>query len=430
MISRRCLDSGRGWWLHAVWDGEIIPTRYLSNMRLILFMITLQLTAILAGCAARPHASSDEKPVLDDTPILATNHPLLPEEPPPAEAARVFRTDFSRHTVPYAEILSGGPSKDDIPSIDTPRFVPVADADRWLRPNEPVILLDIDNDVRAYPVRIIIWHELVNDMVGGRPVLISFCPLCNTAIAFDRRVGNHVLDFGTTGYLHYSNLIMYDRQTENWWQQATGEAIAGKYAGALLSPIATRIVPWSHLRETYPEAKVLSGATGHTRDYGRNPYAGYDDISATPFLYHGPATPSAFPPMEHVLGLSVRNGLVAYPYSVLARKHVVNDTIDGVPVVIFWQPGMTSGLNGSEISGGDDIGSAAAFESKFDGRVLRFAVENGEIVDDLTGNVWNGYGISVSKPSPGKHLAPLNGINAFWFVWSAFHPNARVYTGH
>ncbi|NCC31171.1 MAG: DUF3179 domain-containing protein, partial [Chloroflexia bacterium] len=159
------------------------------------------------------------------TALSPTRPALLPEERPP-DGAGEFTTDFSRHTVPYDEILSGGPPKDGIPAIDTPQFVSVTEADAWLAPQEPVVLVALGEDVRAYPLQVLMWHEIVNDTVDEQPVAVTFCPLCNTAIAFDRRVGEQVLTFGTTGRLRYSNLIMYDRQTESWWQQATGEAIA------------------------------------------------------------------------------------------------------------------------------------------------------------------------------------------------------------
>jgi hypothetical protein len=165
------------------------------------------------------------------TPAACT---LLPQEPPPAFASVEFKTDFSKHCVHYSEIFSGGPPKDGIPAIDAPRFVSVSQATSWLKPNEPVIFFQVGNEARAYPIQILIWHEIVNDTVGGVPVAVTFCPLCNTAIAFERTVNGRVLDFGTTGRLRFSNLIMYDRQTESWWQQAIGLAIVGQLTGTQL----------------------------------------------------------------------------------------------------------------------------------------------------------------------------------------------------
>ena len=143
--------------------------------------------------------------------VTSTAPPLLPDdEPPPLGAQLEFSTDFSIHNVPYSDILSGGPPKDGIPPLDSPQFVSVSEADSWLEAVEPVILIEVNGDARAYPIQILIWHEITNDIVGGLPLTITFCPLCNTAIAFKRAINGQVLDFGTTGRLRYSNLIMYD----------------------------------------------------------------------------------------------------------------------------------------------------------------------------------------------------------------------------
>ena len=197
------------------------------------------LGVLLAGCAqTTPHAAPAAPPLPVPTrtpPPTATPLALLPVETPPADAAAEFTTDFRKHIVPYVAILSGGPPKDGIPAIDHPAFIGVRAANSWLAPTEPVIALQIGRDARAYPVRVLVWHEIVNDTVGGVPVAVTYCPLCNTAIAFERRVHGRVLDFGTTGRLHYSNLVMYDRQTESWWQQATGQSIAGAFTGTQLT---------------------------------------------------------------------------------------------------------------------------------------------------------------------------------------------------
>ena len=129
--------------------------------------------------------------------------------------------------MPYREILSGGLPKDGIPAIDEPQFVSVDEADAWLQPQEPVILVEVEGDACAYPIQILMWHEIVNDTIGRVPVVVTYCPLCNTGIAFERTFDGQVLDFGTTGRLRYSNLVMYDRQTQTWWQQASGEASRG-----------------------------------------------------------------------------------------------------------------------------------------------------------------------------------------------------------
>src|ERR671935_2063978 len=226
--------------------------------------------ALLAGCApVRPGAAPLSAPTPADA--AAPTPTLLPREDPPAGATAEFTTDFRKHIVPYREILSGGPPKDGIPALDHPHFVGVRDADRWLAPHEPVIALQVGDDARAYPVQILVWHEIVNDTVGGVPIAVSYCPLCNTAIAFERTVDGRVLDFGTTGRLRFSNLIMYDRQTETWWQQATGTAIAGELTGTQLVFRPAAIIAWSDFKAAHPSGQVLSRETGFQRAYGQNP---------------------------------------------------------------------------------------------------------------------------------------------------------------
>ena len=189
------------------------------------------------------------------------------------------RTDFSRHNVPFAEIRSGGPPKDGIPSIDAPRFerMQLGNPTGWsgaLGDNEPVIALSIGDDARAYPLRVLIWHELANDMVGGTPVAITYCPLCNAALVFERVVNGRVLDFGTTGKLRHSDLVMYDRQTESRWQQFTGESIVGAMTGQRLRLIPSRLESFGGFRQRFPEGQILVPNDPKARNYGRNPYPG------------------------------------------------------------------------------------------------------------------------------------------------------------
>lgn len=352
---------------------------------------------------------------------------LLPDEAPPAGAAREFTTDFSRHSVPYDEILSGGPPKDGIPSIDDPKFETISYADLWLGDREPVILVRVGDDARAYPIQVLMWHEIVNDEVGGLPLTITFCPLCNTAIAFERQVGDRVLDFGTTGRLRYSNLIMYDRQTETWWQQADGLAIAGDLTGTQLAFYPAAIVAWSEFTQAYPEGKVLSRETGFVRDYGRNPYEGYDDVNSSPFLYQGPPTPGRLLPMARVLTVDFSGEAVAYPYDTLAELSVVNDTVGEREIVVLWQAGATSPLDEGTVAGGKRVGTAAAYSRDLDGQTLTFTFDGRSIRDEQTGSTWDALGRALSGPLEGETLDPVVAINHFWFSWAAFRPDTRIF---
>lgn len=352
---------------------------------------------------------------------------LLPEESPPGGAAAEFTTDFSKHTVSYGEILSGGPPKDGIPAIDGPVFVGVNDANSWLKPVEPVIQVVVGDKARAYPLQILIWHEIVNDTIGDLPLAVTFCPLCNTAIAFVRKSDGQVLDFGTTGRLRYSNLIMYDRQSETWWQQADGKAIAGKYAGAQLEFYPAIIISWEEFKAAHPDGLVLSRETGYSRSYGQNPYAGYDDVNKPPFLYDGPQTPGVLPPVARVLTVDLNSEAVAYPYEALEDIRVVNDAVGGQPIAVFWASGTASALDTGSIALGRDVGSAAAYSRVLDELELQFEFVDGRIIDQQTESEWNILGQAISGELAGKQLSPVVAINHFWFSWAAFKPGTRVF---
>lgn len=354
--------------------------------------------------------------------------PELRDEQPPGSWAAEFKTDFGRHTVSYEEVLSGGPPKDGIPAIDEPQFISVTEADDWLNLQEPVIFIEVNEDARAYPLQILTWHEIVNDTVGGEPVIVTFCPLCNTAIAFKRTFRGQVLDFGTTGRLRFSNLIMYDRQTETWWQQASGEGIAGRYAGQQLDFLPAQLISWGDFKSARPRGMVLSRETGYTRSYGNNPYAGYDDINNTPFLYDGPTTPGQLLPMARVLTVELNGEAVAYPYETLQKVHVVDDSVGGEPIAVFWEAGTASAFpEGGAASGYRDVGAANAFRRRLDGRELTFRFEDEAIVDEETGSQWNVLGAAISGELTGARLEAVVSVNHFWFSWAAFKPETRVY---
>ena len=338
-----------------------------------------------------------------------------------------FSTDFSLSTVAFSEILSGGPPKDGIPAVNSPKYVSVSEADAWLEDVEPIALVEINGEARAFPIQILMWHEIANAEVGGQAVSVTFCPLCNTAIAFNRELDGLVMDFGTSGRLRFSNLIMYDRQTETWWQQATGEAIVGEQVGKQLEFLPISMIAWQQFKENFPEGQVLSQDTGHNRRYGDNPYVGYDNINSSPFLFIGPATPGELPAMARVLTVELGEEAVAYPYSVLAEIGVVNDTVDGTDLVVFWQPGVSSALDKASISSGEDVGAVDVFSRVLEGQTLTFSFENGTIVDDQTGSQWDVLGQAISGELAGEQLDQLIAINHFWFSWAAFKPDTRVY---
>ena len=343
-------------------------------------------------------------------------------------STRGWKTDFSLHTVPFFEILSGGVPRDGIPPIDDPVFVEIADADEWIGDMEPVISLEIDGVTKAYPLQIMTWHEIVNDEVAGVPVAVTFCPLCNSAIAFDRRLDGVVYDFGTSGNLRYSDLIMWDRQTESWWQQLSGEAIIGELAGRRLTFLPASIISWSDFKAANPDSQVLSKKTGNTRDYGRNPYAGYDRADRPPFLYDG-IPDGRLLPKERVLALSINNANIAFPFSVLEQERVVNHTLGGQDVAVFFKKGTLSALDASSISRSRDVGATGVFDPSLDGRKLTFRADGGKILDDETGSEWNILGQAVAGELAGSALEPIVHANHFWFAWAAFKFDTTIYEG-
>ncbi|MCH2093500.1 MAG: DUF3179 domain-containing protein [Rhodobacteraceae bacterium] len=258
------------------------------------------------------------------------------------------RTDFSQTTITnWAEIMSGGPPKDGIPALDDPQFIFV-DAETQIADTEPVITVEIDGETpRAYPIRYLTWHEIVNDVIGEVPVAVTFCPLCNSGITFDRRVAGQVLSFGVSGKLRNSDMVMYDRETESWWQQAIGQGIVGQMNGVALTALPTWMESWGEFKARNPQGLVMA-EPGYNRRYGANPYRGYDS-SSRPFLYRGEMPPHGIEPLARV----IRVGDAAWPMKRLNKAQVVREN----GIEISWSAGQASALDTARISEGRDVGS-------------------------------------------------------------------------
>ncbi len=299
-----------------------------------------------------------------------------------------WRTDFSRHAVPLIEFRRGGPGKDGIPAIDRPRFVAAAEA-AWLDPEEPVIELVLDGEARAYPLEILVWHEIVNDELAGRPVAVTFCPLCHTALAFERRLDERTLAFGVSGLLRHSDLVMYDRQTESWWQQFSGEAVVGELAGATLPRLPAAIVAWQDFLARHPDALVLSRDTGYERPYGGNPYPGYDDAESPTFLGTPNQDDGRVPLKERVVFVEIGGDALAVPFSALERAKSVRVEVGGEHLEIIWRPGVRSVFGAPDRAEPKEVGSAL---------------------------VQSASGKRVTYDTP------------FWFAVAAFRPDTKVWT--
>lgn len=337
-----------------------------------------------------------------------------------------LKTNRAKALVPLDEIVSGGPPPDGIPAIDNPKFVTPKEADAWLNLKEPVLALEVNGEARAYPLQILMWHEIVNDTVGGRAVSVTYCPLCNSGIVFDRRVGDQTYDFGTSGMLYKSDLVMYDRQTHSLWAQMEGRAIVGDLAGSRLAMLVANTMAYGEWRRLHPAGKVLSRDTGHARHYGRNPYDGYDEPSSRPFLFFD-RVDRRLPPKERVAGVLIGDKARAYPFGLLAARKVVADSIGGQPVVVFYRPGALSALDRSFIAHSREIGATAVFSPVVDGRVLTFEATDTGFRDRETKSLWSLLGRCYEGPLSGKALRPIVHIDAFWFAWAAFQPKTDIF---
>ncbi len=247
----------------------------------------------------------------------------------------------------WVEVLSGGPPKDGIPALDEVSFISV-ESEARLEDLEPVITVEIDGAVpRTYPIRYLTWHEIANDTVAGIPIAVTFCPLCNSGITFDRRVDGQTLSFGVSGKLRNSDMIMYDRETESWWQQAIGTGIVGEYTGAELKQLPTWMESWAEFKARNPEGLVMDEPPW-PRQYGRNPYVGYDS-STRPFLYNGEMPPYDIPALARV----VRVGDKAWTFERLRKEEEITE--DGI--TLTWRAGQASALDQYTIGDGRDVGS-------------------------------------------------------------------------
>ncbi len=331
--------------------------------------------------------------------------------------------------VPLDKIISGGPPPDGIPPIDRPKFIAISKA-TWLDAQEPVLVVDIQQDARAYPLQILLWHEIVNDTVGGRAVTVTYCPLCNSAIVFDRTVKGEVTTFGTSGRLYNSDLVMYDRATKSLWPQIMGKAVVGPLMRTELEVIPSALTSFADFREAHPDGKILSRATGFDRDYGTTPYEGYDSNS-DPFLFSGKVDPK-LPAIARVVGVRTAQG--AKSYSVEALRMVgaiaaVNDRIGGTELVVLFKRGTKSTLDAPLVARSKDVGSSAVFSRRLESRILSFRVDGDRFADEQTRSTWDIFGRAVAGPLQGRRLEPIDKVDTFWFAWAVFVPDAPLWKG-
>ena len=275
--------------------------------------------------------------------------------------------------IPAIEIFHGGPSKDGIPSIDKPAFINPADAD-YLDDNDAVLGIVINGKARAYPLKILNWHEVVNDEIDNRPFVITYCPLCGSGVAFDRRLNGETLSFGVSGLLYNSDVLLYDRESESLWSQLMNKAVTGKHKGSSLTMLPIQHTTWSDWNHAHPATKVLSDKTGYWRNYNKSPYGSYNKSTHLYFPVSVKA-PKQYHPKENVLGIDINGLFKAYPFIELNKhgKQQFNDEIDDTIVTVYWNKQSQSG---------------------------RITLED---------------------------KTPIAVIQSYWFAWYAFHPDTQMF---
>jgi hypothetical protein len=321
------------------------------------------------------------------------------------------RAEEKKHTVLLDQIVSGGPPPDGIPSIDSPKFVSVIEGNKFLKDNDKVVGINLAGDIRAYPLQILVWHEIVNDNVSGVPVAVTYCPLCFTNQVFKRTVNDTVIEFGTSGKLYNSNLVMYDRTSKSLWSQALGEAIVGSYSGVKLERIPFDIAYWKDWKHLYPNSIVLSKDTGSVRPYGADPYEGY--YTSPDILFPISNRDNRLELKEIVVGLENDGLSKAYKLQDIEKLKVINDRLDNKSVTFFSLNPLMARL----------------FDSSIDGQPLTFQynITSNGFTDKNTGSLWNFEGRSTGGPLKGKELLRLAFDQGYWFEWVAFHPETKVY---
>jgi hypothetical protein len=339
------------------------------------------------------------------------------------EEKNIFKLSLGqeiKHTVPLDKILSGGPPQDGIPSIDNPKFQSVQEADEILEDSELVLGLDINGDIRVYPLQILVWHEIVNDVVGDQPVAVTYCPLCFTNQVFNRTLNDgNTVEFGTSGKLYNSNLVMYDRKSNSLWSQALGEGIVGEYAGVKLERIPFDVAYWKEWKELYPESKVLSRDTGSVRPYGADPYGDYytNDLILFPVANDD----KRLGLKEIIIGLENKDQYKAYKLQEIETKKVINDVIgeDKKIALVSLEPFMIRVFD--RVIDGNDDGNKIVVD-------LFYNETTNTLIDRVTGSELNFDGKFINKQLQGKKLERLPMDQGFWFEWAAFHPETEVFS--
>ena len=320
----------------------------------------------------------------------------------------LMETNGVKHLIPLDKIKGGGPPKDGIPSIDNPIFTDVQNSN-FMSDSDVVIGLEINGESKAYPLFILVWHEIVNDKVGGTPVSVTYCPLCYTNQVFERIIDGQEVEFGTSGKLYNSNLLMYDRLTESYWSQALGVAVKGELSGYNLNIIPFDVITWGDWKTLHSDTLVMTTDTGHIRSYATDPYGSY--YTEPRIMFPVDYSDDRMFPKEIILGFNQDDIYKAYKQNDIESNIILNDSIGEIPVMLVSLFSQNS----------------RAFERTIDDQILDFVYVDNKITDTLTNSEWNYDGLSISGKYEGKQLERIPIEPGFWFAWVAFHPETLVF---
>ena len=352
----------------------------------------------------------------------------------PGDLKLLWDTDTSNTSVPLSE-FTALMYPDGIPPIDAPAYYSIEQARKEYFEFEPVIVVEINGEGRAYPLSVLMYHEIANDSLGGKGITITFCPLCNSALVFERDLNfkgkDYHLDFGVSGMLRKSDMVMYDRQTETWWQQFTGEGLVGELQGAELGLVSAPLLSLDEFIELYPSGTVLAKERNSDQEdrhhYGENPYVGYDDHgNEKPRLFFDEVD-ARFPAMTRVIDVLINKKHKIFRLNYLRDKRVLNDDFQGESFAIFYTEKLVSVLDSADITESKTIGAVNVFYTQLDDYLLTFKKKKGYFMDKQTKSKWNMKGVCYSGKLEGTKLRTVKHGTHFAFAMFAFHPDTEVY---
>jgi len=352
----------------------------------------------------------------------------------PKKLPFTWKTNIKKHTVNLSEIIVVLP-KGSFPKINKPKYVGRQEAVTMFYGKEPVIAVSLNGQAKAFSLNMLTTHEMVNDELGGVPILATYCPLCNAGIVYNRQIKvndkTEVMDFEVSGMLRNSDMVMMDTKTESLWQQLTGEAIVGNYAGATLTTIPSMIVSVDEFFTRYPMGQILSKKTGIAmaeKYYGYNPYVNYDSKAKPISKFINPLNVSTrLPSMERVVDIQSDGKYKIYPFSAVAKKGVVHDDFNSAKIVAFFKSGTISVMDKADITQSKDIGTVTIFKRILNGTEYHFKKVNNVFIDDNTHSKWDIMGYCYEGSSKGKQLEIEPHGNHFAFAWFAFHPKTKIF---